>query len=375
MVSDSDPDADWNIERFRQEINRIVADELRLPPEQRLKHMKEELAKMPEPYEKAGETLVLQTEATMNATNHDHETPLWEKIAIFTFGVVFLVILLGIAVLIPNPTEFQIFVFRVVLSLVAAAIAALVPGFLHIQSQVYRNSIRAGGAIAVFVLVYLINPPRLVTSKEGSGSRLDESRAIAVLSVQFEEIQKISELFDGKTEGDLREEFGFNQMFKRNVDWLFARYRHSSFKERFNDNAGVLALGVSFKILEGGGGTVERETGKFTPEKSDRIVTLLIIPERFEKTTSVLRKFGDSAFLTEETRNLIHEYIALADANAIILGDVLDEAARELPRRYPRASDKESDVWINNRWVDRFKNLGPKAREIQENLRRYVKAG
>ena len=96
--------------------------------------------------------------------NVRHETPLWEKIAVFVFGVVFLGILLGIAVLVPNPTEFQLFVFRVVLALVAAAIAALVPGFLNIQSRVLRSSIRAGGAIAVFVLVYLINPPKLVNA-------------------------------------------------------------------------------------------------------------------------------------------------------------------------------------------------------------------
>src|SRR5450755_424260 len=101
-------------------------------------------------------------ETAMNATSSIHDTGSWEKIAIFVFGVVFVTILLVVAVFIPNPTEFQFFVFRVVLALVAAAIAALVPGFLNIQSQVYRNKIRAGGAVAVFVIVYLINPPRIM---------------------------------------------------------------------------------------------------------------------------------------------------------------------------------------------------------------------
>ena len=96
----------------------------------------------------------------MNAASR-HDTG-WEKVSIFAFGIVFVVVLLLIAVFIPSPTEFQLFVFRVVLALSAAAIAALVPGFLHIQSHVFRNTIRASGAVAVFVIVYLINPPRII---------------------------------------------------------------------------------------------------------------------------------------------------------------------------------------------------------------------
>src|SRR5271169_790396 len=103
-------------------------------------------------------------EAAMNAASPSHDTASWEKISIFVFGVVFGAILLVIAFFVPSPTEFQVFVFRVVLALVAAAIAALVPGFLNvqnrIQSPVYRSTIRAGGAVAVFVIVYLWNPPR-----------------------------------------------------------------------------------------------------------------------------------------------------------------------------------------------------------------------
>jgi hypothetical protein len=100
----------------------------------------------------------------MNVASPGQDTASWEKVSIFVFGVVFVVILLVIAVSIPNPTEFQFFVFRVVLALVAAAIAALVPGFLNIQSQVYRSRLRAGGAVAVFVIVYLINPPKIINA-------------------------------------------------------------------------------------------------------------------------------------------------------------------------------------------------------------------
>jgi hypothetical protein len=202
-------------------------------------------------------------------------------------------------------------------------------------------------------------------------SRLADARAIAVLPIQFQAVQKISAHFDGKTEVDLRDDFGFEQVFKINVQVVLGSYRKKAFNEPFN-LAPLLKSGPTLKVLEGGGGVVDKDTGKFHPEKSTRIVRGLLLPESYTQTVGIFNEFGDSAFLTEKTRKLIADYIALADENTTILGDVLNDSALELPKRYPKASDDESDIWINNRWVDRFKNLSPKAREIQQDLRTYV---
>jgi tetratricopeptide (TPR) repeat protein len=83
----------------------------------------------------------------------------YQRMAVFAFGVVFIAVMLFLAVKIPNPSDFQIFVFRTVLGLAAAGIASLIPGFLQIQIAGY---LYAGGAIAVFYLVYSVNPPALV---------------------------------------------------------------------------------------------------------------------------------------------------------------------------------------------------------------------
>ena len=93
--------------------------------------------------------------------NQSISYPLWERVAIFVFGLVFLSVLILIALGIPNPTAFQLLVFRIVLALSAGGIGALIPGFLMIQ---YRTVLRAGGALAVFVLVYFVNPATLVSS-------------------------------------------------------------------------------------------------------------------------------------------------------------------------------------------------------------------
>lgn len=84
----------------------------------------------------------------------------WEVVAGFSFGVAFTAIMLVIAIYVPKPTEFQIFVFRVVLAMAAAGVGGVVPGFIVLNVSPY---IRAGGAIALFVIIYAFNPPAVVT--------------------------------------------------------------------------------------------------------------------------------------------------------------------------------------------------------------------
>jgi hypothetical protein len=86
-----------------------------------------------------------------------------QQILAYTFGVAFLLIMLAIAIFLPKPSRFQFFVFRVVLALAAAGTAAMIPGFLQVQVSKF---LRAGGALAVFALVYLYNPASLVSTPE-----------------------------------------------------------------------------------------------------------------------------------------------------------------------------------------------------------------
>ncbi|MCZ6654320.1 MAG: AAA family ATPase [Planctomycetota bacterium] len=88
-----------------------------------------------------------------------------QTIAAFVFGSVFVIAMLTIGCVIAfrkNPTDvppFAMLIFRVVLALAAAGVAATLPGFLEIESNVAEFGLRAGGALAVFVLIYLTNPP------------------------------------------------------------------------------------------------------------------------------------------------------------------------------------------------------------------------
>jgi hypothetical protein len=75
------------------------------------------------------------------------------------FGVVFVVTLLVLAIKFPRPTAFQYMVFRVILAIAVAGIAPFIPGLLQVEAG---TSVKAGGAIAVFVIVYFFSPAKLV---------------------------------------------------------------------------------------------------------------------------------------------------------------------------------------------------------------------
>lgn len=81
--------------------------------------------------------------------------PVTDKLLAFIFGVVFLSIILLIAIFIPNPTGFSYTIFRIVVALAAAGIGAVIPGFLNVS---FRNLLRAGGAVALFIIVYFFAP-------------------------------------------------------------------------------------------------------------------------------------------------------------------------------------------------------------------------
>lgn len=76
-------------------------------------------------------------------------------IAAFAFGVIFVTAILILVVSIKNITPPQMWVFKVVLSLAAGGVGAVLPGFIVVSPAKW---LRAGGALAVFLLVFWSQP-------------------------------------------------------------------------------------------------------------------------------------------------------------------------------------------------------------------------
>jgi hypothetical protein len=86
-----------------------------------------------------------------------------ERRLTFTFGIVFVIVMLVLAIAYPSPTPFQYTVFRITLALAAAGVAAMIPGFIELRISTF---LRAGGALAVFAIVYFYNPATLVLGSQ-----------------------------------------------------------------------------------------------------------------------------------------------------------------------------------------------------------------
>ena len=77
----------------------------------------------------------------------------------FAFGVIFIVFLLVAIIFIPNPSPAQETIFRIVIALAAAGVGAMIPGVLDLDLKFWTQlAIRAGGALAIFVIVFFYNP-------------------------------------------------------------------------------------------------------------------------------------------------------------------------------------------------------------------------
>lgn len=78
-----------------------------------------------------------------------------QTILAYVFGVCFVVVLLVISFVQPEPSGFQYTVFRTVLALAGAGTVAVFPGFIEVR---FGSWLRAGGALAVFAVLYFFNP-------------------------------------------------------------------------------------------------------------------------------------------------------------------------------------------------------------------------
>ncbi len=116
-----------------------------------------------------------------------------QRIAATVFGVVFLSVILIIALVVKNPTPFQEWVFNVVLALAGAGVAATIPGFLNVEVSPVA---RAGGALAVFIVIFFFKPAAAVSDTKINLPRaavLDLKREILVIRGEWETLEETGE--------------------------------------------------------------------------------------------------------------------------------------------------------------------------------------
>lgn len=155
--------------------------------------------------------------------------PQWEKIAIFVFGIIFISILLAMAYVDPNPTESTYATTKTILALSAAGIGAIIPGFIDIKM---KGFLRAGGAMALFCIVYFFQPKQIITDIE-----LPESKTVNVVNISANPaIKRWFDLIDSE-----RYEIAWNQLATESK----IRYPKDMFIEVFNQQRAPLGTTIN----------------------------------------------------------------------------------------------------------------------------------
>nr|WP_314623741.1 hypothetical protein [uncultured Noviherbaspirillum sp.] len=87
----------------------------------------------------------------------------WQLVTGFIIGCVLVSASVGLAVSIPTPTAWQQFIFRGAMAIGVALITSIVPGFINLTAKLNGLAgyfkLVAGGSLAIFVLIWLLNPP------------------------------------------------------------------------------------------------------------------------------------------------------------------------------------------------------------------------
>lgn len=101
----------------------------------------------------------------VKAVESTTRVPQWQIITGLAFGIIMVVVSIVIAIAIPEPTMYQQFVLRGAFAIAIAAITPIITGFMNVTAKINTKGtyfkVVAGGALAMFVLLWVVNPPKL----------------------------------------------------------------------------------------------------------------------------------------------------------------------------------------------------------------------
>lgn len=209
-----------------------------------------------------------------------------------------------------------------------------------------------------------------------------------------EQLKLFSELltmFTGRGEFELREDFGFDKALRANATRLLDVYATHFFDMKFDENKRPYSrhqcphtlipescLEDASLYLVPDPSERKKETG--TPDTKAAMwanfkFDVLSIPKEFTAKEQELERMISSPLIPKQLAQLLKEYVALARRNLTALRPVLTGCATELPEKYPNLDvmKKASVAWINNAYNKKFRELEPKAKEINSFLRGYFK--
>jgi len=147
------PALDTEVLRWCTELRvRLVS----IAPDQRFAFAQSEIAKLSDPPQTMCAQLILLGYEMDQAQRKDRTFLIVAASVLFAY-------IAAIPFLVPNPTVSQMFIFRVIATLLAGVAGAFIPGSLGFKGKASGFAIKGTSAFALALIVYLINPPALIS--------------------------------------------------------------------------------------------------------------------------------------------------------------------------------------------------------------------
>lgn len=113
----------------------------------------------------------------MPAAENKSAIPRWQIITGVTIGLLLLLMCIGISLKYSSPTQWQQLIVRGAFAISLALLTPIIPGFINLTSKFKAKyayfKIVAGGSLAVFVLIWLVNPPEVGNKTNNTPSVLN----------------------------------------------------------------------------------------------------------------------------------------------------------------------------------------------------------
>lgn len=219
-----------------------------------------------------------------------------------------------------------------------------------------------------------------------------------IFKQQLEVFSEIMEIFNGKSEMQIRNFFAFDKLEYANVVKLIDEFAYIFFelkldvkKRPYNTNdckTSIIMKDVAHKylkldvdpVLEQIAATSDEISNEPTYEENVDIwqkneLGIICIPNEHIEAVERIDKIIKSPLLPKECIKYLSEIEEIAKENIVILNEVLREVSQELPEKYTNKNDlfNISLSWIGNRYNDKFISFTDTTDELTDYLRAYFK--
>lgn len=204
-----------------------------------------------------------------------------------------------------------------------------------------------------------------------------------VFKQQLKIFSEIMEVFNGKSESDLRRFFGISKLFDANVALMLDKYLISELgykptgKRPYNQEVCPGSIMTQDFIDK----NIQSTEYNFESNKTENNINWdnykhgeIKVPDKTWKALSRIDKLIKSPLLPKKCINELVSIKKLVHQNIFLVGKILSSVSKELPKKYKNKEDflNLETIWIWNKYNREFENLEEPAEELASYLREYL---